>query len=131
MSGNASRGIWRRAQIPVSTSRTVPMKTRKRFRAHQSIHREITLHASRGIHAQLLGRDAMPIAGIAGMKNVTLTSAPEIGAPLASVSFTRNTLLPFRGVVGSELNSTIPCGALVVDAAPAPGGGGTNEPSAA
>src|SRR5216684_249167 len=34
MSGNASRGIWRRAQIPVSTSRTVPMKTRKRFCEH-------------------------------------------------------------------------------------------------
>jgi len=44
--------------------------------------------------------------------------------------FHANSLLPFRGVVGSELNSTIPCGALVVDAAPAPGGGGTNEPSA-
>src|SRR6266404_9957432 len=61
MSGNASRGMWRRAQIPVSTSRTVPMKTRKRFCAHQSIHREITLHASRGIHAQLLGRNELPI----------------------------------------------------------------------
>src|SRR5438093_12005295 len=60
MSGNASRGIWRRAQIPVSTSRTVPMKTRKRFCAHQSIHREITLHASRGVHAQLLGGDELP-----------------------------------------------------------------------
>src|SRR5438445_8386337 len=61
MSGNASSGIWRRDKIPVSTSRTVPMKTRKRFCAHQSIHREITLHASRGIHAQLLGRDELPI----------------------------------------------------------------------
>ncbi len=37
------------------------MKTRKRFCAHQSIHREITLHASCGIHAQLLGRDELPI----------------------------------------------------------------------
>src|SRR5882757_9779095 len=61
MSGNASRGIWRRAQIPVSTSRTVPMKTRKRFCAHQSIHREITLHTSRGVHAELLGRDDLSI----------------------------------------------------------------------
>src|SRR6266849_9039247 len=61
MSGNASRGIWRRAQIPVSTSRTVPMKTRKRFCAHQSIHWEITLHASRGVHAQLLGCDELAI----------------------------------------------------------------------
>ncbi len=74
---------------------------------------------------------AMPIAGIAGMKNVTLTSAAEMGAPLASVSFTRKTLLPLRGVVGSELNSTFPCGAFEADPAPAPGGGGTNEPSAA
>src|SRR5882757_8791153 len=61
MSGNASRGIWRRAQIPVSTSRTVPMKTRKRFCAHQSIHREITLHTSRGVHAELFGRKELPI----------------------------------------------------------------------
>src|SRR5438445_12669578 len=61
MSGNASSGIWRRDKIPVSTSRTVPMKTRKRFCAHQSIHREITLHASRGIHAQFLARDELAI----------------------------------------------------------------------
>src|ERR1700693_225023 len=61
MSGNASSGMWRRAQIPESTSRTVPMKTRKRFCAHQSIHREITLHTSRGIHAELLGCDELPI----------------------------------------------------------------------
>src|SRR5437899_9092343 len=61
MSGNASSGIWRRDKIPVSTSRTVPMKTRKRFCAHQSINREITLHASRGIHAQLLARDVLAI----------------------------------------------------------------------
>src|SRR6266478_4209791 len=39
----------------------VPMKTRKRFRAHQSIHREITLHASRSVHAQLLGCDELAI----------------------------------------------------------------------
>jgi hypothetical protein len=36
----------------------------------------------------------MPIAGIAGMKNVALPSAPEMGAPLASVSFRRKTLPP-------------------------------------
>src|SRR6266852_5053821 len=61
MSGNASSGMRRRAQIPESTSRVVPMKTRKRFRAHQSIHREITSHPSRGVHAQLLGRDELTI----------------------------------------------------------------------
>src|SRR5260370_29788282 len=37
------------------------MKTRKRFCAHQSIHGEITLHASRGVHGQLLGGDELPI----------------------------------------------------------------------
>src|SRR5260370_4303755 len=37
------------------------MKTRKRFPAHQSIHREITSHPSRGVHAQLLGRDELTI----------------------------------------------------------------------
>src|SRR5260370_37147575 len=39
----------------------VPMKTRKRFRAHHSIHWEITSHPSRGIHAHLLGRDELAI----------------------------------------------------------------------
>src|SRR5205807_9946295 len=61
MSGNASRGMGRRAQIPESTSRIVPMKTRNRFCAHQSIHREITLHTSRGVHAQLFGSDELAI----------------------------------------------------------------------
>src|SRR2546422_4935804 len=129
MSGNASSGMRRRAQIPASTSRSVPMKTRKRFRAHQSIHREITLHASFGVHRELFGAEhlpaathddadlpgspgledtiplvmplplsfrvllmrmaAMPIWGMAGMKNVTVTSAPEMAAPFASVNFTR------------------------------------------
>src|SRR5229473_6451511 len=61
MSGNASSGMRRRAQIPASTSSSVPVKTRKRFRAHQSIHREIMLHASCGVHAQLLGHDELAI----------------------------------------------------------------------
>src|ERR1700675_1576121 len=37
------------------------MKTRKRFRAHQSIHREITLHTSCGVDAQLLARNYLTI----------------------------------------------------------------------
>src|SRR6266851_4897755 len=61
ISGNASSGILRRDQIPASTSKSVPVKTRKRFRAHQSIHRPITLHSSRGVHAQLLAGDHLPI----------------------------------------------------------------------
>ena len=65
------------------------------------------------------------------MKNVTLTSAPEMGVPLASVSFTRKMLLPLCGGLGSELRSAFAWGAFIADAAPAPGGGGTNEPSAA
>src|SRR5580692_13030100 len=37
------------------------MKTRKRFCAHQSIHREITLHTSCGVYAELLGCDRLAI----------------------------------------------------------------------
>src|ERR1700730_4875366 len=61
MSGRASSGIWRKAQIPASTSSRVPVKTRKRFRAHQSIHRAITSHPSCGIHAQLLTGDGLTV----------------------------------------------------------------------
>ena len=74
---------------------------------------------------------AIPIAGIAGIKNVTETSAPEMGEPLASVSLIRKTLLPLLGGLGSEVKSAFACGAFIADAAPAPGGGGTNDPSAA
>lgn len=74
---------------------------------------------------------AIPIAGMAGMKNVTLTSAPEIGAPLESESFTRKTLLPLCGGLGSEVSSAFALGAFIAEAAPAPGGGGTNDPKAA
>src|SRR6266566_1349701 len=74
---------------------------------------------------------AIPISGMAGMKNVTLTSAPEIGAPLESASFTRNTLPPLWGGLGSEVSCTFALGAFIVEVAPAPGGGGTNDPIAA
>src|SRR5207237_951673 len=69
---------------------------------------------------------AIPIAGIAGIKNVTETSAPEIGAPFASLSFTRIVLLPFRGGAGSVVSSIFVCGAFIAPADPAPGGGGPN-----
>src|SRR5947199_1783363 len=74
---------------------------------------------------------AIPIAGIAGIKNVTETSAPEIGAPFASLSFTRIVLLPFRGGAGSVVSSIFVCGAFIAPADPAPGGGGTKDPRAA
>src|ERR1700730_10216811 len=61
ISGKASSGILRRDQIPASTSRSVPVNTRNRFRAHQSIHRAITLHSSRGVHAQLLAGNWLSI----------------------------------------------------------------------
>src|SRR5438874_124772 len=61
ISGSASRGTRRNDQIPASTRRSVPVKTRNRFRAHQSIHREITLHASRGVHAELLAGNGLPV----------------------------------------------------------------------
>src|SRR5215472_13292678 len=61
MSGNASRGMFRSDQIPVSTIRSVATKTRKRLSAHQSIQRAITLHPSRGVQVQLLCRDRLPV----------------------------------------------------------------------
>src|SRR5580692_10921623 len=61
MSGNASSGTRRRDQIPASTSRRVPVNTRKRFCAHQSIQREITLHSSRGVHAELFAGDDLTV----------------------------------------------------------------------
>src|ERR1043165_1845735 len=61
MSGNASSGICRSDQIPVDTSRNVPVKTRKRFFAQQSIQREITSHSSRSVDAELLAGDGLSI----------------------------------------------------------------------
>src|ERR1700674_1468204 len=61
MSGSASSGIWRKAQIPASTSSRVPVKTRKRFRPHQSIHRAITSHPPCGVHAHLLAGNDLTI----------------------------------------------------------------------
>src|SRR6266403_5282449 len=52
---------------------------------------------------------AIPIAGIAAMKKVTLTFAPAIGCPSLPVSFTRTMLLPLCGGSGSVLNSTVAC----------------------
>ena len=55
-----------------------------------------------------------------------------IAAPSAPVSLTRRLLLPARGVDGSEEYSSVgPCGAFMAAAAPTPGGGGANDPSAA
>src|SRR5882724_6691437 len=61
ISGNASSGIRRSDQIPASTRSSVPVKTRKRFFAHQSIHRAITLHSSRGVQAHLFAGDGLPV----------------------------------------------------------------------
>src|SRR6267378_3131580 len=61
ISGSASSGIRRSDQIPASTRSSVPVKTRKRFFAHQSIQRAITLHSSRGVDAQLFAGDGLPV----------------------------------------------------------------------
>src|SRR5215831_11874272 len=61
ISGSASSGICRMDQMPASTSKSVPVKTRNLFRAHQSIHREITSHSSRGVHRGLLAGDNLPV----------------------------------------------------------------------
>src|SRR6266446_4931996 len=61
ISGSASSGMRRIDQIPASTRSNVPVKTRKRFFAHQSIQRAITLHSSRGVDAQLLAGDGLAV----------------------------------------------------------------------
>src|SRR5579863_1758145 len=61
MSGSASREILRRLQMPASTSMSVPVKTRKRLRAHQSIQRASMSHPSRCIDAELLGGDGLSV----------------------------------------------------------------------
>src|SRR5215472_18742314 len=61
ISGSASKGMFRNDQIPASTSRRVATKTRKRFSAHQSIQRVITLHPSRGVEAELFRGDRLAI----------------------------------------------------------------------
>ena len=65
---------------------------------------------------------AMPMAGMAGMKNTTLTSAPVTGEPLASASRTRKVLFPLRGGLGSVLKSIVVCWVLAAPAPPASGG---------
>src|SRR5215471_16882637 len=47
--------------MPASTSMSVPVKTRKRLRAHHSIHRAITLHPSRRVDAELLVGYGLPV----------------------------------------------------------------------
>src|SRR5487761_2079903 len=61
MSGSASSGMRRIAQIPAITSTKVAVNTRKRLRAHQSIHRAITLHTSRGGHRELFTPDGLAV----------------------------------------------------------------------
>src|SRR6266849_3505045 len=53
--------------------------------------------------------EAIPIAGIAAMKKVTVTFAPVIGFPSWPVSFTRTMLPPLCGGSGSVVNSTFAC----------------------
>jgi len=66
-----------------------------------------------------------------GMEKVTETSAPEIGAPVASVSFTRRYYRLFGEDRVRWASSAFACGAFIVLPAPAPGRRGTNVPSAA
>src|SRR5438128_7319748 len=57
MSGRASSGIRFIDQMPSITSRNVPVNTRKRLCAHQSMIQPITLHASCRVHSDLLVGD--------------------------------------------------------------------------
>ena len=72
-------------------------------------------------------------AGIAAMKMVAVTSAPVTGLASELVSFTRTEFTPLCGGDGSVLKSTAmrSAGPFIAAAAPAPGGGGVNDPIAA
>src|SRR5579875_1657665 len=61
ISGSASRGMCRIAQIPAKSSSNVPVKTKKRFRAHQSTRRLTISHTSRDVHGPLLARNHCPV----------------------------------------------------------------------
>src|SRR5580704_10403800 len=61
ISGKASSGMRRNTQMPASTRKSVPVKTKKRLRVHQSIHRAITLHPSCCADRHLLAGDGLPV----------------------------------------------------------------------
>src|SRR5579864_261703 len=61
ISGSASSGMRRSAQIPARTSASVPVKTRKRLRVHQSIQRVITLRPPFRRHVQLLPGEGLAV----------------------------------------------------------------------
>src|SRR5229473_4456411 len=87
ISGSASSGMRRSDQIPASTRSSVPVKTRKRFFAHQSIQRAITLHSSRGVDAQLLAGDGLPVL-FRDDGDLPRVTSIELGCPfIASVAF--------------------------------------------
>src|SRR5262249_30703249 len=87
ISGSASKGMFRNDQIPASTSRSVATKTRKRFSAHQSIQRAITLHPSRGVQTELFCCDRLPVL-FREDGDLPSSSAVQLGRALVhSVSF--------------------------------------------
>src|SRR5579863_983431 len=80
MSGSASREILRRLQMPASTSMSVPVKTRKRLRAHQSIQRASMSHPSRRVDAELLSCDGLPVF-LRGDRDLPGAAAPKLARP--------------------------------------------------
>src|SRR5690349_15120491 len=78
ISGSASSGMRRSDQIPARTRSRVPVKTRNRFFAHQSIHRVITLHSSRGVDAHLFAGDGLPIL-LGDNRDLPRAAAVELG----------------------------------------------------
>src|ERR1700687_3152888 len=53
--------MWPIAQIPASTSKSTPVKTRNRLRAHHSMIRLITLHSSRRVEREVLAHDDLSV----------------------------------------------------------------------
>ena len=72
----------------------------------------------------------MPPLADSRFEREALVNHAKFASDAASVNLTRKMLLPLRGGLGSELSSALARDVLIADAAPAPGGGGTNEPNA-
>src|SRR5215471_11300469 len=77
ISGKASSGMRRKDQMPANTRKSVPVKTRKRFRAHQSINREIMLHSSSRADGDLLVGDGLSVFSYKD-RDLPRSTAPQL-----------------------------------------------------
>src|SRR5215472_5304690 len=67
--------------MPASTSMSVPVKTKKRLRAHHSINLAITLHPSRRVDAELLAGDGLAVL-LRGNRDLPGAATAELACSL-------------------------------------------------